>query len=441
MTGFVQTFASFVLVLGILVLFHELGHFLVAKAFGIGVPVFSVGFGPRLFGFRRDGTDYRVSVVPLGGYVRLKGDEADEERSGAEDEFLVRPRWQRFLVFVAGATFNIVLAIIVAAAMFRLYGKTEVAIPEQYPTVADVARGSGAESAGVLVGDRIVEIAGRDARDPQTQVEEIVMSPGTVKDVVLERQGTRVTLRLPTGRDERYHLGSPGWFLRQESPGAPIVDMVLSGSPADRAGLLRGDRILGIDERADVGEIELRALIAASPGREIALAIEREGRSLTVPITPRDEDGKGRIGVQFKTTGLVRRDLDTVQAFTASLELNWDLTRNVFLTLRKVVRGEISVRAFSGPIEIARVSREAVRGFESFLGFMALISLQLGILNLLPIPVLDGGHILILTLEGVMRRDFSEKVKERVMQAGLVFLVAFFGIVIYFDVIKTWFSS
>ena len=203
----------------------------------------------------------------------------------------------------------------------------------------------------------------------------------------------------------------------------------------------RGDRILGIDERNGVGEIELRAMLSASPGKQVILRIGRDAAELQVPVTPRDEDGKGRIGVDFKMVGQVHRDLGTWDAFAASLDMNWAVTKSVFMTLRKLVRAEISVRAFSGPIEIARVSREAVRGFEPFLGFMALISLQLGILNLLPIPVLDGGHILILALEGLARRDFSEKLKERVIMAGLVVLVVFFGFVIYFDVIKTWFSS
>jgi len=439
--SFLQTVLSFILVLGILVFVHEFGHFLAAKLFRIGVPVFSLGFGPRLGGFRRKETDYRVSLVPLGGYVRMAGDEADENRTGGPGEFLSKPRWQRFVVFVAGATFNIVLAVLAAWLMFGIYGKDEVAIPSAFPTVAEVLPGSTAEAAGVRVGDKVVSIAGRDARDPQTQVEEIVMSPDTVKSVVVDRGTERLTLSVGTGQDPKYHMGFPGWRLLQESPGAPTISAVLGGSPAERAGLERGDKVLGIDDRSPIGEIELRTLLAASPGQQVVLKVDREGKVLDLPVTPRDESGKGRIGVEFRMGGLVHRDLGPGEALSASLDLNWTVTKNVFLTLKKLLRGEISVRAFSGPIEIARVSREAVRGFESFLGFMSLISLQLGILNLLPIPVLDGGHILILTLEGVLRRDLSDRVKERVMQAGFVFLLAFFGVVIFYDVVKTWFSS
>lgn len=436
-----QFAASFLVVLGPLVFFHELGHFLAARYFGIGTPIFSFGFGPRLFGIRRGGTDYRFSLIPLGGYVSMQGDETATERTGAPEEFLSRPRWQRFVVYLAGPAFNIVLAILVGTVMFSLYGKDEIHTPTTFPTVAEVEAGSTSAAAGIRVGDKLVSIAGRDARDTQVQVDEVVLSPGTTKAIEIEREGARLTLPLDTGRDPRYHLGDPGWRLYQESPGAPRIETVLAGEPADKAGLRRGDLVLGIDERKPVGEVELRALLSASAGREVRLLVERDGRELTLPVTPRDDGGRGRIGVEFRMAGRVHRDLNLAQAFAASVDMNWGVTQSVFLTLKKLFRAEISVRAFSGPIEIARVSREAVRGFEPFLAFMALISLQLGILNLMPIPVLDGGHILILALEGVARRDFSDKLKERVIMAGFVFLVAFFGVVIYFDVIKTWFSS
>jgi regulator of sigma E protease len=439
MIGFLQTALSFVLVLGILVFIHELGHFSVAKWFGIGVPIFSLGVGPRIFGFRRGETEYRVSALPLGGYVRLAGDEADEARTGAPNEFLSRPKWQRLLVYLAGATFNILFAILAAAAMFRVYGKSEVAIPEAYPVVVDVVAGSPAQAAGIRAGDRIVSIAGRDARDPQTEAEEITLSPNTTKPVVIERAGQRLTLETGTGQDPVFHLGFPGWIPVREGTGPAEIDQVVSGTPADRAGLKVGDKVLGLDDRSPVSEPELRALILASAGRPIRLKIEREGEPRTIELTPSDEGGKGRIGVNFRSPS-THRDLDLGQALAASVDFNWTMTRSVFLTLGKLVRFEISLRAFSGPIGIAQVSREAVKTFETFLYFLALISLQLGVLNLLPIPVLDGGHVLILLAEAAARRDFSERVKERVMQAGLVFLLAFFCVVMYFDVIKTWFS-
>jgi regulator of sigma E protease len=212
--------------------------------------------------------------------------------------------------------------------------------------------------------------------------------------------------------------------------------MVLGGSAADRAGLKRGDLILDIEGRAPQGELEIRAILEMSVGRGVKMAVMRDGVRSDVTVTPVDENGKGKIGVLFADGNRVHRELGLREAFTASCAWNVDITKSVFQTLGKLFKREISLRAFSGPIEIARVSREAMRGAQSFLTLLALISLQLGILNLMPIPVLDGGHILILGFEGLIRRDLSDRVKERVMTAGFVFLLAFFGIVIFFDILK-----
>jgi regulator of sigma E protease len=168
----------------------------------------------------------------------------------------------------------------------------------------------------------------------------------------------------------------------------------------------------------------------------VRIKIARAGQEQEIVVTPKDESGKGKIGVIFADGNRVHRTLSIGGAFAASLDWNLDITKSVFQTLSRLVKREISVRAFSGPIEIARVSREAVRGVQSFFTLLALISLQLGILNLLPIPVLDGGHILILSCEGLLRRDLSDKLKERVMTVGFVFLLAFFGLVIFFDILK-----
>jgi len=433
---FAQTALSFIVVLGILVFVHEFGHFIVAKAFKIGVPVFSLGFGPRLWGFRRKETDYRLSAVPLGGYVRMAGDESDEARAGGPNEFLSRPRWQRFLVFVAGATFNIVLAVAVMTVVFASWGRDEVVRPESYPTVSDVLPASPAETAGLRRGDKVLRIGGQDARDQQTQVDEIMLAPDQVKPVEIERDGVPQTLSMSTGQDPVYHLGAPGWRLIQEGGGPPEVEMVLGGSAADTAGLMRGDRIVGIDQRVPQGEMELKALLEKSIGRAVPLTVLRAGVRKELVVTPRDENGKGKIGVGFAEGNRVHRELGLGGAFAASIEWNVDLTKSVFQTLARLIKRQISVRAFSGPIEIARVSREAARGGQSFLTLLALISLQLGILNLMPIPMLDGGHILILGFEGLLRRDLSDKLKERVMTVGLVFLLAFFGLVIFFDILK-----
>ncbi len=441
MLNFLETVASFVLVLGILVFVHEFGHFLSAKWFRIGVPVFSFGFGPRLIGVRRKETDYRVSAIPLGGYVRLAGDESDEARSGAPEEFLSRPRHQRLAVFLGGPVFNVLLALAVTWALLWVYGRDEVPTPKTYPYVAKVLQGSTAAAAGIRVGDQIVSINGEDARIPKTQLDEILLSPATKKPVVLERNGKPMTVTLDTGMDPRHHLGDPGWALVEENPGHPVIDMVMSGYPAAKAGLEAGDIVRGAEGTSPIDEIHLRALITASAGREVPLQIERGGKLLDVVVVPRKEGGGGVIGVIFRTAGQFHRTFGPLDAAAESVKVNVELSGMLFTTLDRLVKGKIGVRAFSGPIEIARVSKEAVKALQSFLAFLALISLQLGILNLLPIPGLDGGHIMILAVEAVLRRDLSQKIKERVIQAGLLFLIAFFAVVIYFDILKTWFPS
>jgi regulator of sigma E protease len=220
-----------------------------------------------------------------------------------------------------------------------------------------------------------------------------------------------------------------------------VIVEVIPDSPAEAAGILAGDRIVAVGEREPVTELEFREILAKSPGVEVELTIDRDGDVRTIAVVPADEDGRGKIGVLPRSGSILHRELTAGAAAVEAWKTNIRLAMTVGLTLKRMFRGDISVRALSGPIEIAQVSRRAVRGIQSLLSFLAFISLQLGILNLLPIPVLDGGHILLLGVEGVLRRDLSMRVKERVMQVGLVFLLGFFGMVIYFDVIKAFFTS
>ena len=425
---------SFIVVLGILVFVHEFGHFIVAKSLKIGVPVFSLGLGPRLFGFSRGGTDYRVSMIPLGGYVRLAGENPDEQ-TGAADEFLSRPRGQRFLVFVAGAVFNIVLAVVVTWLVFVVYGKRELRHPEAFPVIAAVAEGSPAEAAGLRLGDKVLSIDGNDARPEEAQ-RELLLSPGKTKRIAIERDGVRSEVELEIGSSRLHGLGDAGWYLVQEGVGPVEVIEVLADSPAERAGLLDGDRVLAVIGHGPVTSVELREILARNPGNELELEIERGGERLAATVVPGDENGKGVLGVRLGGGGYYVREIGAWQAVGESIRFNIEQSTVLFETLRRLFTGDIPVRAMSGPIEIARISRQMITRMETFLTLLAFISLQLGILNLLPIPVLDGGHILILGVEGLMRRELSDRLKERVMLAGLVFLLAVFSVVIFFDVDK-----
>jgi regulator of sigma E protease len=436
-----QSIVAFLVVLGPLVLIHEFGHFIVAKALGIGAPVFSFGFGPRLFGWRRGGTDYRVSLFPLGGYVRLQGDESDEQRSGQPEEFLSRPRWQRFVVFVAGAMFNILLAIVTLWVLFAVWGRQDVQNPDDYPTVMGVAEDSAAARAGLARGDRILAISGQDVKAAAAYREvynrEILLSPNTTKELLYERDGSHRGTRIEIGADPKEGHGlDPGWYLSWGGDGAPAILDVSPGEPAADAGLRAGDVVAEAAGRRPISELELRTLLEDSPGAELSLVVERGGVELPIRLTPRDAEGKGRIGARIGPPP-VQVDYTVLGALGESLRENLANSVMLFEVLKRMVTREVPLRSVSGPIGIAQYARQAlITSPRTVVWLLGFFSLQLGILNLLPIPVLDGGHILILAVEGLLRRELSERLKERVMQVGFVFLVAFMGIVIVLDITK-----
>jgi regulator of sigma E protease len=381
-----------------------------------------------------------VSLIPLGGYVRLAGDEADENRVGAPEEFLARPRYQRLAVFLAGATFNLLLAFGTMWMFFAVYGKEEV--PQGYPAVYAVAPGSTAEQAGIAPGDVIVALDGRDVRDAEVFLEQyllrVKLSPGQVLPVRIERAGETLDVRLDTGVDARDGSGEPGWSFTWEGSQPAVIEQVFGGEPAEVAGLRPGDRIVGAAGHEPLDRIQLQLRLLASPGRPVELTVERDGARLPLTVVPREKDGTGWIGISFRRPPAVRSELTLLGAAAESFRTNVAWSKMLFVTLKRLVTREVSLKTMSGPIGIAQFARQAlIAGPEAFFWLLGFVSLQLGILNLLPIPVLDGGHLLILGVESVMRRDLSDRLKERVTQAGFVFLLAFMGIVVYLDIVKS----
>lgn len=419
---------AFILVLGFLIFIHEAGHFVVAKLFRVRVIVFSFGFGKRLFGFQRGDTDYRLSLVPLGGYVRMAGDIPDDDTPPAPDEFLGRPKWQRFLILFAGPVANILVAITFLTGL-NMAGN-EV-LMENRPLLGAVLEGQPAEAAGLEMGDLIVEANGEKIETWDDLKLAISLNPGTPVHLRFIRDGKQMTTTVvPERRQTEYGIsGIAGVqkYLDTE------LGRVREGSAAERAGLKPGDRIVEADDMA-VGQLaELEAIFDEKKNREIAIVADRNGTLVELSLPP-SKDGDLYRGL-FPPTKI--RKLPLVPAFRDSLEQNWKMVKYAGIVVGRMFKMQGSVKEFSGPISIARISGEMLRtGWKAVVFLMAGISLQLGVMNLLPIPVLDGGHIAILLVEGVARRDLSIRVKERIQQLGFAVLAALMLVVLYNDVIQ-----
>jgi regulator of sigma E protease len=426
------------LVLGVMILIHELGHFLAAKYFKIKVEVFSIGFGKRLWGFRRGETDYRVCLLPLGGYVKMSGENAGDPTTGSPDEFQSKPRWQRFIVAVMGPTMNIVLAIVLLTGLF-MFRYQKPAYQEGPATIGWVELGSPADEAGILVGDRIVEI--QNIQDPEWIDVEIRVAAESRQEisVTVERDGERLThslTPLPVGRSE---LGNVGWAPRMSA----LLQAVDPNLPAAAAGLVAGDEIVEMNGTPINFWPAISELLQENEGEPVQIVYERSGEQFITQIVPQlsdvdaDPQQRWRIGVMFKQV-MITRQLGFVDAFTESLATNKKFALLIFEFLGKIFTQKLSPRTLEGPIGIARLSGAAARqSFGDLLSLMAAISLNLGIFNLLPIPVLDGGMILLLLIEGTIRRDLSLRLKERFTQVGFAFLVLIAVFVIYNDIVKT----
>lgn len=427
------TIIAFIIVFGILVFIHEFGHFSMAKLVGIRVETFSFGYGRRLFGFRRKGTDYRVSLIPMGGYVRFLGEGetgAEDKGSLPQDHYLAKKRYQRFLVLVMGSVMNILLALTISSVI-NMAGVDVWAYQEEKPVIGWIEAGSPAEKAGFRLGDEILAIAGRTTRTWADVELAIGTKPNRLLKVEVRRAGEVIELYLKTEKRTRYALGYAGFsgrFLTQ-------VRMVKPGSPAEKGGLEQGDVILAIDGQP-IYFYQFVEFIEMSAGRELDFRINRKGKEMTLKITPQLEGKVGRIGI-YQEPQTIQKKFGLFAAIGQSFKEN---TRNAFLVIRFVrdlIVGQASTQQLGGPLEIASFSYAALQmGFLAMLSWIGFISLQLGIINLLPIPVFDGGQIFVLALEGLFRRDFSPRVRQIWMQIGFAIFVFLIVFIILNDIVK-----
>ncbi len=432
--GVVQSIWWFLVLIGVMILIHELGHFWAARFFDVKVDAFSFGFGPRLFGFRRGETDFRFSAIPFGGYVKMAGEQVGDEHSDDPRSFLNKPRWQRLIVAFAGPLMNILLAIALVTGLF-MFRFEKMPLPHS-PIVGHVAPGSVAAKAGIKEGDQVVRID--DINDPTWEdiaLKELASASKEVS-IIVKRDGKEIRFNVIPALDEKQGRGIIGWGPQNDV----MIANVEPGMDAARAGLAHGDTLISVDGIPIRSLAKLHEVIHASEGKPVDIVYRRAGQDHHVTVTPafKNLDGQSRwmIGVHLEPL-VVMTALPPGEAFREALRFNRQNAGLIFQFLRGIVERRVSPKTLEGPIRITQLSGEAAReGPVSFIRLMAAVSLNLAIFNLLPIPILDGGVILLLLVEMVMRRDLSMNIKEAVFKLGFVFLMMIVVFVLYNDISK-----
>jgi len=444
MSFFLTSTVSMLVVLGIMVLVHEFGHFAVAKLCGVRVEVFSIGFGKRLFGFRRGDTDYRLSLLPLGGYVKMSGETPGEASTGDPAEFNAHPRWQRVLIGLAGPVSNFLLALLLMTGFYMMHNEVE-AFRSQAANIDFVSDHTAAANAGLKPGDVITRFD--NVNNPTWEQVSIrsAMNVGQMIPVDVERDGKTVSMQLvvpnPAGSDD-FDFDTIGFVPRMQED--PIrVRQIEAGMPAAKAGLQAGDQILSVDGMKLHSVDAMLAFLQQGSGRPIQLTALRDGKTFQITLQPIMADaGNGRklyrIGFAPNLPPFKIQQLPLPEALKQSVHFNLRYSGLILEVLHRMVTRRFAVQDLSGPIGIAKQTGLAVEqpGWQPIIGLMSIISLNLGIFNLLPIPILDGGVIVLLLIEGIMRRDLNQEFKERIYQAAFVVLLIFAAFVMFNDISK-----
>ena len=438
MSEFFTAIVAVGVVLGFMILIHEFGHYAAAKLLGVRVEVFSIGFGKRLLGFRKGETDYRLSAIPLGGYVKMSGENPMDERTNDPAEFLNHPRWHRFIIAIAGPAMNILLAIGLLTFVYMVHYEY-LAYLDQPAVLGWVEKDSPAAKIGLQRDDRLVKVDGIDNPTWEQVEPRVMLSPNQPLHVVVQRGDQTLNKTIvpePLGVSQ---MGYAGWVAEYPN----IVTDLEPGMPAEKAGIKEGDEIVALDGKPVPAIAAMIEDLKETKDKPIDITVKRDGKEMTFRVQPVLADVEGlrekryRVGIQSAPTKV--GNLPFGAAFQRSVDENKKTSLLILELVEKLVQRKVSLRTVEGPIGIGRAAGEAAqqKGWTPLLALTSAISLNLGIFNLLPIPILDGGVIMLLFVESIMRRDISTQIKERIYQAAFVFLVLFAVMVIYNDLVKT----
>jgi len=432
---FIEDLLWLLVLIGVMINIHEAGHYLAARWFDVKIDAFSFGFGTRLFGFRRGETDFRFSAIPFGGYVKMAGEQATDENITDPRAFLAKPRWQRLIIAFAGPFMNLVLSVSILTGMYMVKFE-RISDADMQANIGHVMADSPAAKAGIEDGDRIVKLDGKDNPTWEDIGFKEVTGAYQPMHLTIERGGKRFDTVVTPVLSERLGVGYAGWDERGEIQFAGLEP----GYPAQKAGIKEGDLLLTVNGQPVHSRIRFHQITESSNGKPLEITVLRKGEEHTVTVYPvfAKLDGPERwmIGVKADTKLTF---ITTRLSFPAALRESLHENQQGALLMEKVLEGMVerrmSPKNLTGPVGLLKVSGDAARsGAVEYLGLMAMVSLQLAIFNLLPIPVLDGGTILMLLIEMTMRRDLSLTVKEMVFRVGFVCIMMLVAFVLYNDI-------
>lgn len=432
----------FLAALAVLIFVHELGHFLMARRCGVVVEKFSLGFGPKIWSFTSGGTEFILASIPLGGYVKMKGEDPGEKAPDLEGSFSAAPVKSRLAIAFAGPIANILFAIVIYIVFYMIGTQT------MGTSIGVVRDESPALAAGLKTGDRIVEVDGQKIRFWNELLKIVHAAPGKKMNFLVERdEKTLINFSITPVSDEITDL-----FGRKKQVGligvTPLVqniNFIQEDSAAEKAGIKVGDKLLSVDGTSIRGWTDLKAAAIDKPGQELAFKINRDGVEQIIMLTPKpktikDKDGKNiEIGVIGVGMGghMIPEQYGPFGAVIRGFTETGRMTYFIMVSIKEMIFGSVPADSIGGPILIFQIYEEqAKRGFNELIRLTALISINLGLLNLLPIPILDGGHILFFLIELIKGKPLSERSRERAQQVGLFMLLSLMVFAFYNDIVR-----